>query len=1151
MSPPGGDLTSIEENLTGSDPDSGSPANELTGGPTVQVIFPNGSERLEVNSIVDIRIFARHPEIPDPVVRVFHDRDANPANGNVTIGTVKTSQAGVAWDTTGLATGSYWVGLEMVGVTPALIDYSDEYFQLVPPGQGGSGGDGGGDGGGGGGDGGIGDQDIMLTVTTPRVLTTIFQSRTYQIRWSTNLMPGEGTAEVFCEPDFDEDGIPDGHAYRDVIPPTGIDAATQRHEFDMEGRVGRYFIGVTVHANDGRVATAYSSGVLNIVAPVLWTGELGTKRDEDNQPIAPTGPFRGAVFKGHNPYDNLGSAMLAADDYDDDGINEIVMAAQFAKAFNFARDGRGAGEAYMMYGQSQRFLGDIDVNRVGSDTLPGAAFSGIVPNPYTANEQGGNSYAYDPEGRAADRFATEGLRTLALIPDQDNDGKKELVFGFPWCNSLSLRSQILEGIHPYPQDSLGRLENDGHFLRGGTVIVSSVNSVLSNRQGLSRHNDRVIQLGEVGQVFSTMDISPDMPDYVGPQDLCTARGVDVAPPDFVGGADDAEETVTFPCEGFYQNTIEWMDPPRLADPWPARGMSISPYSAYGCFNSYPNGANYISLDQVDPVPVTTSQFFFEARVAGSYGNYPKVDDYCQSIFYPQFGYMSVLGTGFYGTGNSVETRVISPPQQPYGCRILGQTTTQLYTTIPTTANRFGASLSVSGNFLMVGAPLRTALWKDIPYLPENRRLESGVVYLLSLKRPGMPSQNFFWSLPDAEVHNDVPAPHNYVIKDVGYSIKNPGSYQESTSLNGPRWEITHPIQIVGAAPTDRIGDAVMGLYDVNNDGVDDVAVGGAGTNGGRGAVYLLYRRQPELEHDYLLERLQLPTNHPDRLTGLFIIGEQGENLGTALGGLGPDNMFDDYNHDNYADLLIGSPNASPSAGFEAGQVFVLFGGNTLLSPAGGVTIAQLVAEGYGMLLTGAEAGDRAGEAVANAGDVNGDGIPDILIAAPNATVPDIKFRNPGRDAMRSLRVPFEYDSTGDGILDATGIGVDLNGDGIADALNDNNELDVDGNIIYDADDDLTNCGLVYLVFGGPHLDGVISLDEIGTKALPGMVFVGRQAGNELGGGRTQNGLLSQGLAFAGDLDGDGFGDVMISSVLASPDDKAQAGEVYVIYGLAP
>jgi hypothetical protein len=251
----------------------------------------------------------------------------------------------------------------------------------------------------------------------------------------------------------------------------------------------------------------------------------------------------------------------------------------------------------------------------------------------------------------------------------------------------------------------------------------------------------------------------------------------------------------------------------------------------------------------------------------------------------------------------------------------------------------------------------------------------------------------------------------------------------------------------------------------------------------------------------------------------MILGRPGEQLGSAIAGAGPrpDTINDDYNDDGFADLLIGSRNASPGSGFHAGEAFILFGGQNLLTPQGGATIPELRDQGFGMVLTGAHAYDEAGATVAPAGDVNADGIADFMVSAPGASP--------------------RFDSDGDGVVDA--IGLDLDGDLVAD--------DLDGNGV---PDDMTEAGLVYLVFGGDHLNGTIGLEEIGTSNLPGVVFVGRTGGDHLGAGLTQNGQLARGLTPAGDMDGDGYDDVFISSVLADPDGKTDAGEAYLVYGFS-
>jgi hypothetical protein len=129
------------------------------------------------------------------------------------------------------------------------------------------------------------------------------------------------------------------------------------------------------------------------------------------------------------------------------------------------------------------------------------------------------------------------------------------------------------------------------------------------------------------------------------------------------------------------------------------------------------------------------------------------------------------------------------------------------------------------------------------------------------------------------------------------------------------------------------------------------------------------------------------------------------------------------------------------------------------------------------------------------GDVDGDGNDDLLIAAPNRSV--------------SL------------------------------------DIDLDGTLEIDR----AGCGVVYLIYGAPDLHGTLSLADVGTERLPGAVFIGRNSGDHLGAGLGLQGDRSHGVAGARDIDGDGLSDILISSVSASPRDRAQAGEVYLLYGV--
>lgn len=99
----------------------------------------------------------------------------------------------------------------------------------------------------------------------------------------------------------------------------------------------------------------------------------------------------------------------------------------------------------------------------------------------------------------------------------------------------------------------------------------------------------------------------------------------------------------------------------------------------------------------------------------------------------------------------------------------------------------------------------------------------------------------------------------------------------------------------------------------------------------------------------------------------------GDQLGFSVAGAG------DLDLDGYPDIIVGAP-LHDSTGGNAGAVFVYSGqdGRALF------------------MFVGEKAGDNFGASVANSGDVNGDGVPDILIGAPRFNANDSTFVDVGK-----------------------------------------------------------------------------------------------------------------------------------------------------------
>jgi len=342
---------------------------------------------------------------------------------------------------------------------------------------------------------------------------------------------------------------------------------------------------------------------------------------------------------------------------------------------------------------------------------------------------------------------------------------------------------------------------------------------------------------------------------------------------------------------------------------------------------------------------------------------------------------------------------------------------------------------------------------------------------------------------------------------------------EVTDSNGRAYGFA----MYGESTNDGLSMKAISAGDVNGDGLGDMLVSSQAHNSSSGITYVVFGRDSN-------EAFSLGSS----VSGYTINGVYASHSGSSVSNAG------DINGDGLDDLIIGAKNTNSVNGTLTGATYVVFG----KADASVIALSDIDNNNtnngvsYGYKIIGASAQNAIGHSVSNAGDVNGDGISDLIIGsqygdrgayvvygkANDTNVIDLA--TVATDASDSGGFFIKGTSTSAGTK-VSGIG-DINGDGLDDVMVSDVRATANG---------VTGSGAVYVVYG--RTDGTqVDLLDI-------------EAGNEQGlviSGAYSAGSFGYSLSGAGDINGDGFDDMILGYTNFYDALIGRTGSAYVVYG---